>query len=163
MASEYSSGNDNEDWEDKDDEIEVDYIDKDNKCASKLRSPSSINHNGNNNNKQKVEPLPMPPKKLNSIYTSKLFDPSNTPTNNPKEHAALEYLIQTRGLHCFVLRKYGVGCALYNFPDKNATNGISYVASMCMTFPPRTRQVHDVTAANHYESPPIHRNVIPSS
>ena len=77
----------------------------------------------------------MPPKKLNSIYTSKLFDPSNTPTNNPKEHTALEYLTQTRGLHRSVLRKYGVGCALYNFPDKNATNGISYVASMCVTFP----------------------------
>ena len=34
MASEYSSGNDNEDWEDEDDEIEVNCIDKDNKCAT---------------------------------------------------------------------------------------------------------------------------------
>ena len=84
---------------------------------------------------QKIEPLPMPPKKLNSIYTTKLLNPTNSTSTSSKEYQVLQYLLQKRGLTKNVLTKYGVGCASYNFPDKNAKSGISYVASMCVTFP----------------------------
>ena len=94
-----------------------------------------LNGHSHNNSKQKVDLLPMPPKKLNSIYTTKLFHPNNSPTTNSKEYAAYEYLTNTRGLNKNVLMKYGVGCASYNFPSKDASNGISYVPSMCVTFP----------------------------
>ena len=96
------------------------------------------NSNGNQQPKnQKVEPLPMPPTKLNSIYTSKLFNTSNSPKQNPKEHEALVYLTETRGLDTAVLRKYGVGCASYNFASKDmkANGGMAYVSNMCVTFP----------------------------
>ncbi|KAL7536825.1 hypothetical protein ACHAXR_007420, partial [Thalassiosira sp. AJA248-18] len=90
-------------------------------------------HQHHHQAKQRVEPLPMPPAKLNSLYSAKLFDA--TTKSKSKEYAALEYLTQTRGLSRSVLRKFGVGCAPYNFPDKDASNGISYVSNMCVTFP----------------------------
>ena len=40
----------------------------------------------------------------------------NSPTVNPKEYHALQYLTHVRGLSKSVLLKYGVGCAQYNFP-----------------------------------------------
>ena len=93
--------------------------------------------NNQNNAKSKVECLPMPPLKSNSIHTSRLFDPTNSSTNNSKEYQALEYLTQTRGLERRVLRKYGVGCANYKFlSNENNSDGSSlYVSSMCVTFP----------------------------
>jgi len=95
----------------------------------------------NNSSKFKVECLPMPPRKSNSIFSSRLFDPTNSPANNAKEFAALEYLTKTRGLDKRVLRKYGVGCANYKFfcnePSSSDTNSPAnvYVDSMCVTFP----------------------------
>ena len=87
------------------------------------------------NQKHQTTPLPMPPKRLGSVYAAKLFDPANSPTHNAQEHAALLYLTETRGLSRAVLRKYGVGCAPYNFPDKDAASAMNYVSSMCVTFP----------------------------
>jgi hypothetical protein len=123
----------------------------------------SHNNNNNNNHHSIPSPLPMPPKKLNSVYITKLFDPTNSPTVNPKEYQALKYLTDVRGLTKSVLLKYGVGCAHYNFPstiqqqgsssnshcNNNNTNSITeennnnnsnkskigYVSSMCVTFP----------------------------
>mgnify|MGYP003913160153 CR=1 FL=1 len=84
------------------------------------RHPHPTPYDGNNNssssNNNIVPHLPMPPKKLNSVYIAKLFDPSNSPTVNPREHHALKYLMDVRGLKKSVLLKYGVGCAPYNFP-----------------------------------------------
>jgi len=98
---------------------------------------SNTRNNPNNNMKQKkIEPLPMPPKKLNSIYTTKLLNPTNSPTKNTKEYKALQYLLIKRGLTKNVLTKYGVGCATYNFPSKDKTKGsVEYVSSVCVTFP----------------------------
>ena len=93
-------------------------------------------HNNNNMKQKKIEPLPMPPKKLNSIYTTKLLNPTNSPTSNNQEYKALQYLLIKRGLSKNVLTKYGVGCASYNFPSKDKTKGsVEYVPSMCVTFP----------------------------
>eukprot|EP00804_Cyclotella_cryptica_P017767 CCRYP_001194-RA/>CCRYP_001194-RA protein AED:0.04 eAED:0.04 QI:158/1/1/1/0.66/0.25/4/1364/672 len=79
----------------------------------------------------KVECLPMPPRKVVSIHSRRMFDSSNDKTSS--EYAALEYLTEVRGLSKSVLMKYGVGCATYKFPSKDA--GASYVSSMCVTFP----------------------------
>ena len=77
-----------------------------------------------------VECLPMPPKKIVSFHSTRLFDSLHDV--NSKEYSALEYLTETRGLNKSVLMKYGVGCASHNFPSKE-TGG--YVGSMCVTFP----------------------------
>ncbi|KAL7511257.1 hypothetical protein ACHAXN_008154 [Cyclotella atomus] len=77
-----------------------------------------------------AECLPMPPKKVVSLHSTRLFDsPSDV---DSKEYAALQYLTETRGLEKSVLMKYGVGCASHNFPCKEAGG---YVSSMCVTFP----------------------------
>ena len=98
---------------------------------------NNTNNNHNNMKQKKIEPLPMPPKKLNSIYTTKLLNPTNSPTSNNQEYKALQYLLIKRGLTKNVLTKYGVGCATYNFPSKDKTKGnvLEYVPSMCVTFP----------------------------
>ena len=137
----------------------------------------------------KVATLPMPPRKLNSLYISRLFEndisrkgpvdgnaddddddgnddgPTTSSssssstrrynvngTENHDGSAALDYLTRVRGLDRATLRKYGVGCARYNFPDiarKKKENGggngdggggISYVSSACVTFPWMMRQ-----------------------
>jgi len=75
-----------------------------------------------------VECLPMPPKKVVSLHSTRLFD--STSDESSQEYAALEYLVETRGLSKSVLRKYGVGCCTYKFPSKEG-----YVGSMCVTFP----------------------------
>ncbi|KAL7483359.1 hypothetical protein ACHAW6_009034 [Cyclotella cf. meneghiniana] len=79
----------------------------------------------------KIECLPMPPRKVVSIHSARMFDPSNDESSD--EYAALKYLTEARGLSTAVLRKYGVGCATYKFPSKDA--GASYISSMCVTFP----------------------------
>jgi hypothetical protein len=81
--------------------------------------------------KQKVECLPMPPKKMVSLQSTRMFDSEQDKSS--KEYAALKYLTEVRGLSQSVLMKYGVGCATYNFPSKEA--GASYVSSTCVTFP----------------------------
>ena len=107
------------------------------------------------------QPLPMPHTKLNSLHSSRLFDPSNSISHNTQEYNAMTYLQQVRGLDRSVLRKYGVGCASYKFPSKkkktkmnNNNNNNSdvkankigsgstmeYVSSMCVTFPWLMRQ-----------------------
>jgi energy-coupling factor transporter ATP-binding protein EcfA2 len=70
----------------------------------------------------------------------------NTKNMNDSQ-SVLTYLTQKRGINRTTLRKYGVGCARYNFPDRsnsksnsnnnnNKTGGsISYVSSVCVTFP----------------------------
>jgi hypothetical protein len=73
-----------------------------------------------------VECLPMPPKKVTSLHSTRLFDA----TAPSKEYEAYKYLTEVRGLNPSVLRKYGVGCASHNFPTKEG-----YVGSMCVTFP----------------------------
>ena len=106
----------------------------------------------------KVLPLPMPPKRLNSLYITKLFENddsggggggggggSNVNTKNDNDaQSVLTYLTQLRGINRATLRKYGVGCARYNFPDRSNSNnnnnnknggGIAYVSSVCVTFP----------------------------
>ncbi|KAL7465656.1 hypothetical protein ACHAXS_007329 [Conticribra weissflogii] len=104
-------------------------------------STKHLRSNGNGGAKSKVECLPMPSRKSSSIFSSRLFDPSNSPVNNAKEFEALEYLTKTRGLDKRVLRKYGVGCANYKFfnnePSSSDSNSPSkvYVDSMCVTFP----------------------------
>jgi len=113
------------------------YNTSNNQGMSYITSKQLNNNNGHNNTKQKkIEPLPMPPKKLNSIYTTKLLNPTNSPTHNTKEYKALQYLLIKRGLTKNVLTKYGVGCASYNFPSKDKKKGsVEYVPSMCVTFP----------------------------
>lgn len=129
-----------------------------NGAGVKIQHPRQQVHDGSNNsNHTTLSPLPMPPKKLNSVYITKLFDPTNSPTVNPKEYHALKYLTEVRGLKKSVLLKYGVGCAQYNFPStikqegstsRNINNSmteesnsnqnrseIGYVSSMCVTFP----------------------------
>ncbi|EED86397.1 predicted protein [Thalassiosira pseudonana CCMP1335] len=63
----------------------------------------------------------------------------NTKNNNGMNYlgSILQYLTNTRGLDRSVLRKYGVGCASYNFHSKDGStvSGASYVSSMCVTFP----------------------------
>ena len=105
----------------------------------------------------KVLPLPMPPKRLNLLYITKLFENddsgggggggggSNVNTKNDNDaQSVLTYLTQLRGINRATLRKYGVGCARYNFPDRSNSNnnnnnknggGIAYVSSVCVTFP----------------------------
>ena len=127
-----------------------------------------------------MAPLPMPPKRLNSVYIVKLFEGNNDKGNNDNEgrtatlsspsngrvynvntkndddaNAALAYLTQVRGLDQSTLRKYGVGCARYNFPNMVPSSaaaatttpiiektdggggggGISYMSSTCVNIP----------------------------
>ncbi|KAL7553107.1 hypothetical protein ACHAWF_016365 [Thalassiosira exigua] len=70
----------------------------------------------------------MPPRKLVSLHSSRLFDPENS--------GALTYLTKVRGLEPAVLRKYGVGCASYGFVSKsNDAGGPRYEDDLCVTFP----------------------------
>ena len=92
---------------------------------------STTNNNGMNYTSTKsTECLPVPPRKLVSLHSTRLFDSISNPSS--EEYAAYTYLTQTRGLNSSVLRKYGVGCASYKFPSKES-NG--YVSNMCVTFP----------------------------
>lgn len=123
----------------------------------------SNNNNNNNKNYQQQylqqpppppqqrtpQPLPMPHLKLNSIHSSRLFDPQNSPTHNTDEYNVMQYLQRTRGLNRSVLQKYGVGCAMYTFPSKKklekgdpgvGNTTLEYVRSMCVTFPWLMRQ-----------------------
>jgi len=113
------------------------YNTSNNQGMSYITSKQLNNTHSNHNMKhKKIEPLPMPPKKLNSIYTTKLLNPTNSPTQNTQEYKALQYLLIKRGLTKNVLTKYGVGCATYNFPSKDKKKGsVEYVPSMCVTFP----------------------------
>ena len=72
-------------------------------------------------------PLPMPPARLQALYSSALLD-SNKPD---VPNRALDYLVQTRGLTPATLRKYGVGRADYTFADQNN----KWVQAECVTFP----------------------------
>jgi len=112
------------------------------------------NNNGNGNNngntqqyqqqQRATKPLPMPHIKLNSLHSSRLFDPRNSSTHNIPEYKTMQYLQHTRGLTRSVLRKYGVGCAEYKFPSKKKKSGggggMEYVSSTCVTFPWLMRQ-----------------------
>jgi hypothetical protein len=82
------------------------------------------------NAKNKVECLPLPPKKVVSVHSTRLLDSVSSPQSS--EYAAYQYLTETRGLDPSVLIKYGVGCANYKFPSKEESG---YVGSMCVTFP----------------------------
>jgi hypothetical protein len=112
----------------------------------------------------------MPPKKLNSLYIAKLFENDsrmaadggdgdcdigptlssgryNVNSENDDGDAALRYLTKVRGLDRNTLRKYGIGCARYNFPivagkegkkkdgGGGGSSGVSYASSTCVTFP----------------------------
>lgn len=107
------------------------------------------NHRNNHGNsyqptppQRAPQPLPMPHPKLNSLHSSRLFDPRNNSTSyNTNEYKAMQYLQQERGLTNSVLRKYGVGCATYKFASKKrGSGGMEYVESMCVTFPWLMRQ-----------------------
>jgi len=108
----------------------------------------NANNNGNTQQYQQqpqraTKPLPMPHIKLNSLHSSRLFDPRNSSTYNVPEYKTMQYLQHTRGLTRSVLLKYGVGCAEYKFPSKKkgkGGNGMEYVSSTCVTFPWLMRQ-----------------------
>ena len=116
------------------------------------QAQSSVNHSSHDgatrnypqqqHQQRPIQPLPMPHPKLNSLHSSRLFNQTNSPTTHTNEYNVLHYLEQTRGLTKSVLRKYGVGCASYQFPTKNKTKGgrMEYVSSMCVTFPWLMRQ-----------------------
>eukprot|EP00984_Skeletonema_dohrnii_P007446 scaffold2701_cov137-Skeletonema_dohrnii-CCMP3373.AAC.5 len=115
------------------------------------RNSGNANNNGNAQQYQQqqpqraTKPLPMPHTKLNSLHSSRLFDPRNSSTHNIPEYKTMQYLQHTRGLTRSVLRKYGVGCAEYKFPSKKKGKGgngggMEYVSSTCVTFPWLMRQ-----------------------
>ncbi len=116
--------------------------------AHQQHSNRQNNYGGNKNHyasppQRAPHPLPMPHPKLNSLHSSRLFDPRNNSTTfNTNEYKAMQYLQQTRGLTKSVLRKYGVGCATYKFASKKrgSGGGMEYVESMCVTFPWLMRQ-----------------------
>eukprot|EP01082_Thalassiosira_pseudonana_P001938 g1765.t1.1.5e174188 g1765 g1765.t1 contig11:19512-22188(+) len=110
---------------------------KNNNGMNYLGSSQLTRNNGNSDGIKKTECLPMPPKKVVSLHSARLFHPDNSPTTNVQEYKVLQYLTNTRGLDRSVLRKYGVGCASYNFHSKDGStvSGASYVSSMCVTFP----------------------------
>ena len=98
-------------------------------------------YGNNTQHQQKPKPLPMPHPKLNSLHSTSLFSPQNID--------AMEYLTKERGLTKAVLRKYGVGCAVYKFPSNRPMKGhngdgekkrMEYVSSTCVTFPWLMRQ-----------------------
>ena len=107
------------------------------------------NGNGGRSGKksqQKSPPLPMPPARLQALYSTSLLDVSTTipkgevettaATTTEKNHAAgsnkvLDYLLNVRGLNISTLRKYGVGRAMYSFADNNN----NWVSTECVTFP----------------------------
>ncbi len=60
--------------------------------SQQLQDSRNNHHHHHHHHHSIPSPLPMPPKKLNSVYITKLFDPTNSPTVNPKEYQALKYL-----------------------------------------------------------------------
>jgi twinkle protein len=76
-----------------------------------------------------VPPLPLPPPRLQALYSTALLDANLSTKEAPNR--ALDYLLQTRGLTAATLRKYGVGRATYTFADANNT----WVQAECVTFP----------------------------
>ena len=72
---------------------------------------------------------PMPNERLAATYISNLLDAT---TDNVHAKQALEYLTEVRCLTKPVLRKYGVGLGVYNFPS--AESGL-FTPSDCITFP----------------------------
>ena len=112
------------------------------------RSTSSDPENGGrvkkNSSQPKAPPLPMPPARLQALYSTSLLDVSNTTTKtddstaevterdkNESSNKVLDYLTNVRGLNISTLRKYGVGRAMYSFADNNN----NWVSSECVTFP----------------------------
>ena len=70
---------------------------------------------------------PMPNERLAATYMSSLLD------NNTDSSAmtALDYLVNVRGIKKSVLRKYGVGYGVYQFPSDTG----KYMPTDCITFP----------------------------
>ena len=121
--------------------------------ASSSRTSSSGRDNGTT-----VPPLPMPPSRLQAIYSSDLF----APTKDGKENAVLEYLQRDRGLQALTLRKYGVGKAQYSFLD-NAT--LTWKKADCVTFSwimsVQDIQVQEQLRGSEFVHPPPQQESLP--
>lgn len=72
---------------------------------------------------QRVTPLPMPPQDLQKLVIGNLMTKTSC--------AAMDYLVNVRGLTTQTLIKYGVGMAEYKFANKDG----AWQASECVTFP----------------------------
>ena len=98
-----------------------------------------------------VTPLPMPPQRLQALYSDRLLsqDPSD-------ESTVLHYLIHKRGLEMRTLRKYGVGMAPYPFP--NSSDG-TWLQHECVTFSwimsERDAQTQEDLRGATYVPPPL--------
>ena len=81
-----------------------------------------------------VQPLPLPPSRLQALYSSNLLDASSDTNNNnnAQNNTVLDYLTQTRGLTPQTLRKYGVGKAEYSFYSPTEKQ---WKPMDCVTFP----------------------------
>jgi len=71
--------------------------------------------------------LPMPPRRLQAVYSTDLFTKDEV---TGQINSVLDYLVNTRGLTQSTLRKYGVGKAHYAFPDDHG----QWVKADCVTF-----------------------------
>lgn len=105
------------------------------KTGSHGRGPVSNPSSGSSMRRASVEsvrqvpPLPMPPRRLQALYSNNLFSDKESEKTDGKL-SVLDYLTQTRGLTASTLRKYGVGKASYSFPNENGT----YTKQECVTF-----------------------------
>lgn len=79
---------------------------------------------------QITKPLPMPQSRLSGIYSYQLLDRKQQDDNNNK---CLDYLVEERGFDIHTLRRYGVGMAMYKFPDSNIPG--KWIDTECITFP----------------------------
>lgn len=86
-----------------------------------------FSHPGTSTSSGGIPCLPMPPQRLQAVYSTDLFTDDENNSNK-----VLDYLVNTRGLSPKTLRKYGVGKAKYAFPSE--TNGGRWVKADCVTF-----------------------------
>lgn len=70
---------------------------------------------------------PMPNERLSAAYISALYN-----TSDPSAKSALQYLTEVRGISRSVLRKYGVGLSVYQFPCPESGK---YIPTECISFP----------------------------